>query len=714
MYNVSVYPCLPHRSLFGGEMWPYNTSNAFAASHTCCSLGNKVSYQVEVNDQNIPVQLENSFGSRLTGITVKDDQETVIFSDDSTTNFDAPLNQLEVTSDTITFVVGSSGVYNITLESFGLPDWGNYLPSSTVCHGGIPMIGHFQSFVATDPVHPELAPPVIGTPNVPGGINAARNDVFAITSERHCSGDRGNICSGDAVVGFDLVKSCDHFDTKWGESEHCTGVHKDAPLFLTPTEDLCDVDDDCPGYSAGNGNQRCFSGTCFEAPDSSYFDCNPYGEQGILEIYESYNGISTQAGIESSGYCNTFKSCSDDPWFFNFQESGKYLLPNLTCLEGECKQSPVQGLDCELFNGYSDAGNGFTNNVRYCKKEGDHLFTSKFSCSDSTPDDGIYTPEDIGCYKALGSTALTTEQLCASCYNSNTPTGDSSMTGQWIPSKNLCCGDDIGEGGFPYDGALTSPYSDEPGTFQTTEKICDDVITDSNGVTHGIDNDCSGKANCEDTQWCANHNLINSGLRTDTTERYKHLDESGGLCCSTDSSCKNFMDPTGSNIYHGIDSNMNRVSRQKVDCNNNHCDCKPVGTYWAFVHSELQNYPYITTTSGQTIHTCIASSSEIQGELGGPESDRHIRLSGLSPSNSYVLHASFEGISPNSNCDSTNSAGFFAFQQGSILATKSQQSHDLIITPTGNELVIAFFNSIDEDCLVMLNIEKQENTHKKS
>ncbi len=153
------------------------------------------------------------------------------------------------------------------------------------------------------------------------------------------------------------------------------------------------------------------------------------------------------------------------------------------------------------------------------------------------------------------------------------------MGGEWTNGK--CCGDDAGEGGFPYniEGLNPkAPYSNNAGRYG--KEVCDDYYGNEE-----IDNDCDGETGCYDND-CISSNY--AFLRNNEWNNY--LNKEGKLCCNQKSQCKQFLDPSSN-------------SDDGVECkSDNTCDCLPVGATEA--RATITTFP-------ATIKTCVASYDEI-------------------------------------------------------------------------------------------------------
>jgi hypothetical protein len=479
------------------------------------------------------------------------------------------------------------------------------------------------------------------------------NDVIIMSFRRSCSGDRGNICSGIANRFFKIQDECEDMKPELGEVESCQGAPTtiSEPQPLTPTGVDCVSSTECePG--------RCIEGKCYTLPTDP--NCRNHGaSEGVPNSFEKAFEITRIDGTTATGICNEQPTCSKSPDVYSVsQNEGKYLLSGATCSgrRGNCSEPRpnVEGeeqniMSCEDYNGRANAiglpdENDWVCSLNTAKKQ---LFSQNFTCTE--PDDAAQctiVPKEAD--------PDSDQRLCDACRLAPSPRPV--HTGAWIESRDICCGDDAGEGGFPYTTTTSGTISAHRASEATTPaagtygaEVCDDYYgIDKYLQSNWIDNDCDGKVACKDTAatecggTVTNYaNWRKSPLGFDAWKN--KLGPTGGLCCGAEpatdtakNNCKQFLDPTP--WTSPTDANLG------VACNsvNYTCDCTPVG---------IEKSRTLTVTSTPlVIRTCVASYDELLA--AGNLKDRNFTISG-----SHIFVVSVEDIDQSSPQSCTYGSG---------------------------------------------------------
>ncbi|MBI5880580.1 hypothetical protein HZB90_00445, partial [archaeon] len=520
--NVTVYQCLPHRNAENPqwEMWPYNDTgyDPYEASHKCCSLGGTYNKTFKVPDDtpDFVYSTPNIFGDELDHATVYDSSGNILctreyvkpepcttgicllpeYSSETTFSLAACSGiSLQPFGETISaffpsdIALGEYTIEQVTKET--QPPWGAWMPIETICYGGVPKISILDRFMSADL---EEQPGLLGaTTTEYSEISLPdwtwNNDVIIMSFRRSCSGDRGNICSGIANRFFKIQDECEDMKPELGEVESCQGAPPtiSEPKPLTPTGVDCVSSTECePG--------RCIEGKCYTLPADS--NCRNHGaSEGIPNSFEKAFEITRIDGNPATGICNEQPTCSKSPDVYSVsQNEGKYLLSGATCSgrRGNCSE-PVEGYtNCEDYNGRANAiglpeENDWVCSLNTAKKQ---LFSQNFTCTE--PDDSAQctiVPKEAD--------PDSDQRLCDACRLAPSPRPV--HTGAWIESRDICCGDDAGEGGFPYTTTTSGPISAHrkslgtsgAGTYGT--EVCDDYYGTTYSPAAAIDNDCDGQ-----------------------------------------------------------------------------------------------------------------------------------------------------------------------------------------------------------------------------
>lgn len=566
------------------------------------------------------------------------------------------------------------GLYKVTLFSklsADIPRWGTWFDDDHVCYGGQAKVGVMEmmeeSFDDVDISFPLEDPNKIYSPASMGYENMV-NDVVLMDFVRKCSGDRGNVCTGEADVTYTSMHSCS--DLSGTEIERCMGpdlTYKsidDGYYVAMP----CSSDADCSScdYCSGVCDD---SGYCLPADG-----CKPFSAGNSFE--KEFNVLRTAGDYgEADGTCNPIATCSDDADVYSpGTSSGQFLIPGAHCngADGTCSVAKDE-IDCAMFDGYTDMS-ASTHICMYGNAAvAEHLFTSSFLCNNPGP--GL-----ANCaMSALGSDPDSSKTACLACHDPATAAyATGSGSGIYVEDRTPaipspfthvrdCCGDDIGEGGFPY-GAVSSTFnysrsgSSAKGQYFTTEKVCDDYfggLLDNDDWLHWIDNDCDALANCMDSDcW-------GLGKRGPI----------GSYCCNalatTHNLCIAQLDPIGTG----------------VDCGANYeCDCLRI--------TSGPGSSFADPLPGDTtINTCM-------NEYDGPNPNRVFNISSLSETQ-FIF--TVEDLDGGSDCELDLSEMWFYDSSFSQLGDEKTASSSTQRIPSGATLFALVNNNLDDDCLV--NIE---------
>ncbi|HII71591.1 TPA: hypothetical protein HA265_02440, partial [Candidatus Woesearchaeota archaeon] len=598
--NVSVYQCLPHMNPTpeGQLMWPYNVTNAFDASHLCCSVGDKVnnsfSYTVtpgpdakrfsvpRVYKEDLDKVIVYKNGVKFCTKEAENQQQMCggikIYIEESMINID--MEKPFSGPDTQNCPPGAmcwvespgapAGNYTVEqISTIQRPPWGTYLGRDTTCYGGDPKIGAAQEMEINDIHHPMVENATAMTLGY--WDDKWFNDIMAIIFERRCSGWRGNICNGPPMVTYHQVQECPDIDTDKGEIEHCQGpdyrIIEPKTLVETDPDQPCGVDSECllPPGICNVKKGECYRLPTFYGGDSPY-DCKLYGPG---ESFEKVFNISRKFPLTGlgNGTCNTRATCSDslDEYDTSVTEGQYVLTAGAECFEGECKKPIAGGVQ----NCYDDSGwYNKEQGIPFCSKETDHYWTQAAKCVETS---GV--PEcDLIEQRASRIDPDLKQQYCEGCFDPGA-LPESIYKGQdggW--TGTTCCGDDKGEGGWPYQGAAqraSGATTPEAGAYQATE-ICDDYYgSHPENPDSWIDNDCDGQYNCQDIGSCSmTTDSQYRNARTNPSQRAGRYGPSKGLCCTTDDQCRNFF--FGYTYYY----NSITAADTNVECSDiNECEC---------------------------------------------------------------------------------------------------------------------------------------------
>ncbi|NQU79738.1 hypothetical protein HQ545_08275, partial [Candidatus Woesearchaeota archaeon] len=566
-HNVTVFQCLPHRNPYNMNMWPYNdeTINPYEASHMCCSPGAEFNYTFTISEDFEGGEIAgfpNEYGEHLDRIEIINAEGEVLWNGGECATYflsapgpgDPPPCMLpfgiiefndfvRITFWDSSIVPVPPGDYILTqhvstdrLPFYDTHPYGAWLGFETTCHGGNPMLGTLHSFEASDiddPILGDITTVYEGT-SEESAATAWWNDVVRMNYQRRCSENRGNICSGLAARSYDSIRNCldmnerEEFDPDldreiivpkeyFGEVESCQGPNPTLinPIELVDPVSSCSDDSDCPDY------YMCVEDNCY--PRRGMLECQNFGtgEGDITSFEKAWNlpRLNDRA-TAATGICNPNKACGNSLEDFNIDnEEGDLILSHATCYNGVC-QLATESRNCEDLDGQTSADNP----TPYCVLPDDYTISSF--------DEEYYLmSHNFHCINEGEATCTITsindpdqsQGMCEACMTRDLP---EHHEGIWTAraDQQACCGDDPGEGGFPYD--ISALSTESTGEWQRTENICDDTFQKPGSASYfGIDNDCNNLANCEDDS-CYNP----SGSST------PFIGPNQGYCCDTDDS----------------------------------------------------------------------------------------------------------------------------------------------------------------------------------
>jgi hypothetical protein len=619
---------------------------------------------------------------------------------------------------------------NYTLEQIAkdpdsYPAWGAWFPQTKVCKGGVPQIGMLGFFELSDVKTPDVGETKttyegVAPPNIFEEATAPPawyNNVMIMDFARKCSGVRGNTCDGTATRHFKPLDNCAHpANEQKGEVESCQGPHPDLMKYMLnngpveleaadntdPTavgKGYCVTDTDCwiEGFAGICDTEK---NMCYKKPTNAKLlkenelKCENYYGEKSSEPTERVTFESTYKFPRpydrqeiATGICNPTPICSDeeDPKYSipSKEDRGKWLIPSATCgSTGKCDR-PVDPVDCgKEYNGQTSTEDETPVCLFRNPNNREHLESSKFECQiDTTSNTRI-----VLCGRSASNADPDRNQkACEACKN---PSITTHMTGDWLPQRSpngLCCGDDIGEGGFPY-GILGVPrarsvsqdqaaagnqfyYSTvKPGIFERNgEETCDDwVDINENGRLDSpleeIDNDCDAtpSPNCKD-EAC--------GSKTGPL---------GAPCCT--------LDPHCTIAFNGD---------QDVKCVNNGCNCLPADSSWNFGSPRT-----ITSVPSTGYKYCIASSLKFPG----PKPDRHFQIN---LDNNQEISVEFKDMDGENDCNTKAKNGeielwVWEWERSTSSFSLKQQTGLNYIAKSSSPHLIALLNNVNEDCLVIL------------
>ncbi len=699
--DVTVYQCLPHRNADSKFPWPYQESGVdpYLSTHTCCSPGSIFNLTVRV-----PEDLED--GQAFLPDEFRDKTEKIrVLGPDGTERYSyGP--QL---TNAGTAIVVEDGIIKITFSPNDAPGeyqveqsaridteednefyidypWGTWMPVSKTCYGGVPFIGVKSRFLAED----ASTDPIMGETSTfdtaVSSNNEIYNDITMMKFTRFCSGTRGNICNGIATRILSIVGSCTDLNETKGEIESCKGASPALIINQTPTvrPGLTCVADD----SACGEDGKCIDGKCYDRED--YMNCvqYPITYQGVpYKSFEQAFNVTRRDGTEPNGTCNAIWTCSDSREAYNVDNTaGQFLLKRGTCEAngGTCSRAiTAESKDCNDYNGWSDT----SMTTRFCRKNGDHLYTSEFDCKAAV----MPRPEKDAHCELNQSSQLDPDTGSALCEACNRAPGTEKITSGATntystnrPNDRKCCGDDLGEGGFPYPTIGTSNIATSTTTANAGKygnEICDDYY--NNDKTKEIDNDCNGLPNCRDSR-C--YTVTSTKPRPDKGPR-------GSFCCHATTDCTTALQ----------ESNTAYLA-----CNaEKECDCKSIGAGAINAgRQDSNNNPYRSISYTTTFKTCVAAP-ETNDDLYG---DRFVNITGITSGRTYSFSLTTQDIIPGSNCVTNIEAYVFKSSTGSADTAKVKQNQPQTYTASGTYFVIGFKNGLSDlrkDCLVTLTVTQQ-------
>ena len=570
------------------------------------------------------------------------------------------------------------------------PQYGTYFGTDKTCFQDKKKVGLFSNLTQVSKL-PYLASTtpfynVGGVTKIGGATPGMYNDVLERYFQRQCSGKRGNICDGPAYLVINSITECP--DRKSTELESCYGPKYDFgkkgyAVLDYPAGNLCkggtpdgvvEGQEECDPKSSGTPtNAKCDAKLC-----NDYCQCPKGYSQlsGVVacegykdETFESKFNLPRYDGTDSDGSCSLTPTCKNAAG--KKDTKGPELCSAMTCNAGTCDK-PTKCKPCNRYDGLRapDSKAWYCNNPSTSTASPKSLQSNLYSC-DSTASS---TPS---CKSKPGDPDKSM-LACNACAQATTYRDSmagtvwaawKSTTNRWVtsPTGNECCGDDPGEGNYPYTQPIynyigrnpTTPFipsnSNEPtSTYEAVEITCNDYFGNKNSnkiSKNWIDNDCDGKANCQDTN-CAGR-----------------LGPNKGTCCINPSvHCKQTLPDA-------------------VCGTNGECDCQVSG------FNSWTNANTLTFYSGLTYSTCIGDSSKIGW------GDKYTELSGVN-GKKFDVRVTFSNYLANGKVD-CKKEGYVIFRditvlsKSSSLQTGSFQTIDFTNVKKGGFYIK---NSGGEDC----------------
>ncbi|MFC1741890.1 hypothetical protein ACFL3V_05120 [Nanoarchaeota archaeon] len=717
--NVSVHQCLPLRNEEHPYPWPYNnTEDSFLASHTCCSIGPEYNITIEVDADHIVDITDEITGMSFPTIEylIRRDYDSdydVRLRDENENDVTNWLLPHSVTNDrriNITFdnsVVPVTNLIGLTLKinvfktpatADSYPGWGAWLPDSTTCYGGIPKIGLVTSFNET--IIPYGPPDVGETTTEYSGVSLSSweepthhwtwtNDFVVMNFKRFCSGDRGNICNGLAERYFRAVKSCPDMDRDNGEIESCKGpppTFSENPVQFSPdlSDQYCDSHGMCLDPPASSGYCNFDENLCYNLPSGVTLECDSYHftnpSRGSFEEAFGLNRTGSP-DVPADGTCNERSACSVTGNIYDYDisvPSGPFLIRGARCNHGECTMGGTR-ISCSDYNGRASAEDAIPSaNPPFCESLStgpDNSFASMFTLNYECRKDS--TTEIAGCNHITEPSGQANpdndQQSCEACRKVGSGGFIENPSSPWVGGTVRCCGDDAGEGGYPYGdpGVFQSVHAERTsgnshaGNYNSgTEFICDDYHT-TNFVDYWIDNDCDGEANCIDDD-CAGNPGPN-----------------GITCCriNNPSDCESTLHE--SETLGGIECDTE-----------NECNCiQAMGVSDSSLPSSTTNlYRTDTPTIGPAgVKLCIASYTETY------IANRHMKV--RVPSDMNTIYLEPEDVDGGSECAGLNEVQLKVWDAAGTTPIPPSS-----VNPN-TDYIVAFENYVDEDCIVTIKVE---------
>jgi hypothetical protein len=245
------------------------------------------------------------------------------------------------------------------------------------------------------------------------------------------------------------------------------------------------------------------------------------------------------------------------------------------------------------------------------------------------------------------------ERLCQACLDPSTrPQHANGGTWRDGAGYKSCCGDDAGEGGFPYTTTTSGPISAHRASEATTpvagsfpvgslkETVCDDYYGASYDSSKQIDNDCDNQPNCKDSDCYT------------PTGRLPKVGPEKGYCCGGTSDDSNCVQAFESHLTGAL-----------ATCGtNNECSCTDI----SFISPEICSsgspcevlYSQLTSASGFT--TCIAMTGPQQKYVqftGWPSGTSSITITVQAKKKTHLGEDCDASICEDSRCDSIETGG---------------------------------------------------------
>jgi hypothetical protein len=434
---------------------------------------------------------------------------------------------------------------------------------------------------------------------------------------------------------------------------------------------VCDGDEDCSGG-------RCIDKSCYVRypSDDRKFECWDYSDT----TFEKEYGLNRPDGVTpADGTCNPTPTCSDSKESYVVTEdAGPYILNGATCWVGNCNK-PVEAepTDCGNYNGKTQRDINprpiqeipFENLEDYCIQStapAKNLLSRSYTCTEAG---------DLpSCTKEEPPKDLDTDKrLCDACLNAklapriNAAPGTETTYSAGRSANLKCCGDDKGEGGWPYGATAKSTSGNaNKGKYFATETVCDDYTgADAGDINGWIDNNCNGKKNCEDSNCYS----------TDQPG------PNGGPCCHLASDCVD--------VLHEANDDFIECGSEDAPLE---CDCKPANSNLAFLTDGTTYRPAITYPGPQGVKLCLASSDEVL------IADRHVRinLGGLSGANRQI-DVTAENVGSGEECSVSDAIVKTVWNNDRVPLAGPPYS-------TTGFFYVALQNRATKDCIVTITI----------
>jgi hypothetical protein len=200
----------------------------------------------------------------------------------------------------------------------------------------------------------------------------AKNDIIIRTFERKCSGDRGNICSGNATEVREVALACQ--DDNSISNSNAVNYQNER----------------CEGPAFNNSNGK------WVVSDSLASKCSYYNPG---YTFESLANMNDKNGNSADGICTTSKQCASGPGNYGgFRDYGATGSAPYSC-DGECSGDgrcnyPINckcSNSCDADSLCNDLEYGSTKDVNTCSGSKTYIADVCVSCNRQDRNDGICT-----------------------------------------------------------------------------------------------------------------------------------------------------------------------------------------------------------------------------------------------------------------------------------------------------------------------------------